>query len=112
MSDTAQLIQIINNVLQANDTNLRKQSEDILTNLRNEKPNELICAFLEILKGNPSSIQATTHSNAEISQPVSCASASLTSALPPIPMFGISSGLKFRSPSKSGCLRLSTTKLI
>jgi hypothetical protein len=52
MSDSAQLIQIINDVLQANDPALRKQSEDILTNLRNEKPNELICAYLEILKGN------------------------------------------------------------
>lgn len=39
MSDSAQLVQIINDVLQANDPNLRKQSEDILTNLRNDKPN-------------------------------------------------------------------------
>lgn len=39
MSDSAQLVQIINDVLQANDPNLRIQSEDILTNLRNDKPN-------------------------------------------------------------------------
>lgn len=52
MSESEQLIQIINNVLQPNDPNLRKQSEEILNNLRSEKPNELVCAYLEILKGN------------------------------------------------------------
>ena len=51
MSDTAQLIQIIRDVLQPNDQNLRKQSENLLTTLRNDKPNELICAYLNILKG-------------------------------------------------------------
>ena len=51
MSDSTQLIQIISNVLQPNDANLRKQAEDLLTSLRNDKPNELIGAYLDILKG-------------------------------------------------------------
>ena len=46
MSESEQLIQIINNVLQPNDPNLRKQSEEILNNLRSEKPNELVCAYM------------------------------------------------------------------
>ena len=53
MSDSAQLIQIISDVLQANDANVRKQAEDLLTTLRNDKPNELIGAYLDILKGIP-----------------------------------------------------------
>ena len=57
MSDSAQLIKIIADVLQPNDPNLRKQSEDLLASLRNEKPNELIFAYLDILKGtSPSHI--------------------------------------------------------
>lgn len=51
MSDSAQLIKIIGDVLQPHDQALRKQSEEILINLRNEKPNELISAYLDILKG-------------------------------------------------------------
>ena len=35
MSDSAQLIKIIGDVLQPDDANLRKQSEEILTTLRN-----------------------------------------------------------------------------
>lgn len=53
MSETQQLLQIISNVLQPQDANLRKEAENILQNLRNEKPNELMLAFLEILKSTP-----------------------------------------------------------
>lgn len=51
MSETQQLISIISNVLQPQDANLRKSAEGILVNLRNEKPNELMLAYLEVLKG-------------------------------------------------------------
>jgi len=51
MSETQQLISIISNVLQPQDANLRKSAEGILINLRNEKPNELMLAYLEVLKG-------------------------------------------------------------
>jgi len=51
MSETQQLISIITNVLQPQDANLRKTAEGILVNLRNEKPNELMLAYLEVLKG-------------------------------------------------------------
>jgi hypothetical protein len=37
--------------LQPQDANLRKTAEGILVNLRNEKPNELMLAYLEVLKG-------------------------------------------------------------
>lgn len=49
MSDSAQLLTIIANVLQPQDSNLRKSAEAILLATRNEKPNELIYAYLEIL---------------------------------------------------------------
>jgi hypothetical protein len=51
MSETQQLISIISNVLQPQDANLRKSAEGILLNLRTEKPNELMLAYLEVLKG-------------------------------------------------------------
>jgi hypothetical protein len=51
MSETQQLISIITNVLQPQDANLRKEAENILLNLRNTNPNELMKAYLEILKG-------------------------------------------------------------
>ena len=49
MSDTDQLIKIISNFLQSQDSNLRKQSEQVLLELRNTKPNELVSAYLDIL---------------------------------------------------------------
>ena len=56
MSETQQLISIISNVLQPQDANLRKSAEGILLNLRTEKPNELMLAYLEVLKGKEISI--------------------------------------------------------
>ena len=56
MSETQQLISIISNVLQPQDANLRKYAEGILLNLRTEKPNELMLAYLEVLKGKQTSI--------------------------------------------------------
>lgn len=50
MSETQQLLQIIANVLQPKDANLRKEAEEILKKLRVEKPNELMLAYLEILR--------------------------------------------------------------
>lgn len=52
MSETQQLLQIISNVLQSQDAALRKEAEAILQKLRGEKPNELMLAYLEILKSN------------------------------------------------------------
>lgn len=46
---------LIKNVLQPADTVLRKNSEDVLVSLRNDKPNELMNAYLEILKSKHSS---------------------------------------------------------
>ncbi len=39
-------------MLQPQDANLRKQAEEILKKLREEKPNELMLAYLEILRSN------------------------------------------------------------
>ena len=49
MSDIEQLMKIISDFLQSKDSNLRKQSEQVLLELRNTKPNELISAYLAIL---------------------------------------------------------------
>ena len=68
MSDSAQLIKIIADILQPDDSNLRKQSEEILNTLKNEKPNELISAYLDILKGTSFSIKVPTPTKPEISQ--------------------------------------------
>lgn len=111
MSETAQLIQIIKDVLQPNDQNLRKQSENLLTTLRNDKPNELIYAYLNILKGNPTLIQENTHSNAEISQPHSSDSASRTLPPPPTPISGKNCSQKSKIQSKLACSKSSTLSL-
>ena len=50
MSDIEHLAQLIDNILQPKDQVLRKNSEDTLVNLRTERPNELIMAFLTILE--------------------------------------------------------------
>lgn len=105
MSDSAQLVQIINNVLQPNDPNLRKQSEDILNNLRNEKPNELVCAYLEILKGNTPNIQPNHPSSAETSLQVNYVSASPISPPPPTPTCGPNSCPRCNPPLRFLCSR-------
>ena len=46
---------LIKNVLQPADTVLRKNSEDVLVSLRNDKPNELMSAYLDILRSKLSS---------------------------------------------------------
>lgn len=105
MSDTDQLVQIIKDVLQPNDPNLRKQSENLLTSLRNDKPNELILAYLNILKGNPSFIQDKLPSNAETSPPPNSDSVSPTSLRPLTPTSGKNCYQKSNRPSKSEFLR-------
>ena len=90
MSDSAQLIQIISDVLQANDANVRKQAEDLLTTLRNDKPNELIGAYLDILKGIPVYISDPTLSKQESSQLLNSDFVSLTFLPLHIRMSGIS----------------------
>ena len=49
MSDSEQLMKIIGDVLQPKDAALRKHSEQLLVDLRNSKPNELVTAYLQIL---------------------------------------------------------------
>ena len=39
MSDIEQLSQLISNILQSKDDNIRKQSEETLVKLRTERPN-------------------------------------------------------------------------
>jgi hypothetical protein len=58
MNDSEQLVKIIGDVFQSNDGSLRKQAEDTLVILRNEKPNQLICAYYDILKGHGAVIPA------------------------------------------------------
>lgn len=105
MNDTDQLVKIIKDVLQPNDPNLRKQSENLLTSLRNDKPNELILAYLNILKGTPSLIQDKLPSSAGTSLPPNSDSVSPTSLPPPTPTSGINCCLRSSRPSKSECLR-------
>src|SRR5205809_1061291 len=52
MSEMTQLLKIIEDVLQPGNTNLRKDAENLLITLRNEKPNELMKAYLDILSSN------------------------------------------------------------
>ncbi len=105
MNDSAQLIQIIKDVLQPNDPALRKNSEALLTTLRNEKPNELIVAYLNILKRIFCVIQPKIPSNAETSLPPNFVSASQTLLLPLTQMFGTNCFHRSSKPSKSDSLR-------
>lgn len=52
MSEIAQLIQLIAGILQGENQDLRKSSEATLVTLRNDKPNELMAAFIAILDSN------------------------------------------------------------
>lgn len=51
MSELDILATLISNILQPSNEALRKESEQTLVTLRNEKPNELITAFVGILDG-------------------------------------------------------------
>lgn len=110
MSDSAQLVKIIGDILQPDNPALRKQSEDILTSLRNEKPSELITAYLDILKGTPPLIQATIPKTAGTSQLPNSDSVSPTSPPHPTPTSGTSCSLNSRSPSKLAYSKSSTTR--
>ena len=52
MSELDQLATLISNILQPNNEALRKESEATLVTLRNDRPNELIGAFIGILDSN------------------------------------------------------------
>jgi len=71
MSDSSQLLKIIADVLQPQDAALRKNSEQLLVDLRNTKPNELAAAYLSILSSTISLIQVEVPNNTEILQPLS-----------------------------------------
>lgn len=58
MSELDQLATLISNILQPNNEALRKESEQTLVSLRNERPNELMTAFIGILE---SKIYQSTH---------------------------------------------------
>lgn len=57
MSELDQLATLISNILQPNNEALRKESEQTLVTLRNDRSNELLTAFIGILESK--NIQST-----------------------------------------------------